>query len=581
VIAHPIDTSFVRIDGAWPAAIAVRLLEAVAATTANAIVTDGEPPRYHAVGTALLRRSLRGRRSLVRDALDLDRRVPTPVVFADDLAAAGSQLVVVFDGGVLYGLFDGQAYLDVLQPLDPSEAVGGELSIHGPAEVAADAEARFLVDLQLRGAGIVDPADVSFLVEARGTAGDIAITIDPASHDFGVHASVVVKPHGTGEGAVKVRALVRGQPVAKATMRFEISRAGAAQRSVSAPVPAGRPPEPGLTMVLDEASDGSYRVLVYGEHGELGHRRFGPISPSRALLGDLALQIGELERTAGTRGADARIEAWGEKLSEALMPEDLRALLWQLRDRLSSCYIVSSDHALPWELCRLTGTDGSGAHRSGGFLCEITALTRWVMDMPPKTTLAVDRIALIVPNDSRLPEAAAERRDLFDAAPGVSVIPASFVELREALARGEYDAWHFAGHGLYDVGRGSRPSLILDDDSRLEPEDICGVVRNIGRRSPIVLLNACHTAPLPVATTIDAWSHHFVAAGAGAFIGTRWQIRDLAARRFAQVFYTAMRHGEPLGAAVRAARLAIRDNGLTWLAYTVFGHPLARVAARG
>lgn len=574
--ADRIDDSFVRIDGSWSAASAGRLLAALTATTTHAIVTDGDPPRYYAFGIGLLRRALRGCNSCVRNALELDRRTPTPAVPADDLPAAGAGLVVALEGDVLCGLFDGQTYLDVQPARSASDVIGGELSLRGPAAVADGARVRIAVELQLRGARRAEASAVEFLVEASRTSGDPSITTEPSSSEAMLRASVDVTAQGLGQGGVTVRAIACGQPIAKATLRFAIDRAGASERRVDAPVRGERSPDAGLTMVVDEAGDGSYRVLVHGAHGELAHRRFGPIAPPRRLLGDLSAQVGELQRATGGREADARIAAWGERLCEALMPRELSDFLWQLRDRLSSLYIVSDDHALPWELCRLTGRDATG-RIEGGFLCEMTALTRWVMDTPPPTMLAVDRIALIVPGDSRLPDAEAERRELFDTSPGVSMIPASFVEVREALARGEHDVWHFAGHGLYDATRPGRPSLLLDDDGRLEPDDICGVVRNLARRSPIIVLNACHTAPLPLGTGIEAWSHRFVAAGASAFIGTRWQVRDSTARRFARTFYAGLRRGVALGEAVRDARRAIDDDGLTSLAYTVFGHPLARV----
>jgi hypothetical protein len=55
---------------------------------------------------------------------------------------------------------------------------------------------------------------------------------------------------------------------------------------------------------------------------------------------------------------------------------------------------------------------------------------------------------------------------------------------------------------------------------------------------------------------------------------------DSSASTYAQEFYRAALAGDPLGAAAKKARDAIRDEpgDPTWLAYTLYGDPAARVA---
>ncbi|HSN88522.1 MAG TPA: CHAT domain-containing protein, partial [Thermoanaerobaculia bacterium] len=68
--------------------------------------------------------------------------------------------------------------------------------------------------------------------------------------------------------------------------------------------------------------------------------------------------------------------------------------------------------------------------------------------------------------------------------------------------------------------------------------------------------------------------------GAGAFIGPYWSVRDQAAGSFARAFYRELLTGEPIGEAARRARLEVREKhpgNPTWLAYTVYADPLARV----
>ena len=81
-------------------------------------------------------------------------------------------------------------------------------------------------------------------------------------------------------------------------------------------------------------------------------------------------------------------------------------------------------------------------------------------------------------------------------------------------------------------------------------------------------------------TNVGGWAAQFLQAGAAAFIGTYWSVYDRPAHEFAQALYGRLLGGMPLGLAAREARGAIRSLGdPTWLAYTVFGNPLATVVA--
>jgi len=74
--------------------------------------------------------------------------------------------------------------------------------------------------------------------------------------------------------------------------------------------------------------------------------------------------------------------------------------------------------------------------------------------------------------------------------------------------------------------------------------------------------------------------HKFLEAGAAAFVGTHWEVRDESARVFAEEFYRALlEDGVDLGSAVARARKAIKDipGDPTWLAYTLYGDPAATV----
>jgi CHAT domain-containing protein len=99
-------------------------------------------------------------------------------------------------------------------------------------------------------------------------------------------------------------------------------------------------------------------------------------------------------------------------------------------------------------------------------------------------------------------------------------------------------------------------------------------------RSPLVFMNACRTdGQAPLYTTLDGWALRFLKAGAGAFVGSLWEVVDTSASAYASEFYRAVLAGETLGKAAGMARNTIRNEpgDPTWLAYTLYGDPAATV----
>lgn len=77
-------------------------------------------------------------------------------------------------------------------------------------------------------------------------------------------------------------------------------------------------------------------------------------------------------------------------------------------------------------------------------------------------------------------------------------------------------------------------------------------------------------------TQMMGWASQFMAAGAGAFLGTLWPVRSSRASSFAEAFYAVLMTGEDLGQATLTARKAAKDDAdPTWLAYSCYGDPTA------
>jgi len=274
-----------------------------------------------------------------------------------------------------------------------------------------------------------------------------------------------------------------------------------------------------------------------------------------------------------------RLATKGSTLFETVIPPELQAKLWELRDRIRCIQVQSEEPWIPWELCKLQGRE-NGRVVEGPFLCEAFEITRWLPEIGFKPTLTLKKMGLVVPKDSGLPFAANERDYIKSLANGgrkVESIPATFLELTSALAEGEYDAWHFSGHGAFRTPDPNRSVILLEDNEKLTPEDLSGKVGNLGLTSPLIFLNACQIGRSAMSLTdIGGWAAKFLRAGAGVFIGSYWSVYDQAAYEFAREFYDQLLSGVPVGRAAQEARLSIRPLGdPTWLAYTVFADPLA------
>ncbi len=269
-----------------------------------------------------------------------------------------------------------------------------------------------------------------------------------------------------------------------------------------------------------------------------------------------------------------------------LFPRELQDLLWKRRLRAQTLLIQSDELFIPWEIAQLQGRSRDGRVVAGPFLCEAFAVTRWVRGHRHQTYLPIQNLALVVPRNSQLKGAAVEQKEIHALAKRygrqATDIEPTYLSVSQALASGDYDGWHFAGHGMAIGDDANRWAIELDGLPRFAAEDLLGEPRNLGLARPLVFLNGCTTGRGGLTLTgPGGWSRGFLDAKAGAFIGTYWGVTDSKSRELAKSLYEGLFKGLPIGEAFRRARRGIHKKypgDPTWLAYTVFAHPLASCA---
>ncbi|MCB0239636.1 MAG: CHAT domain-containing protein, partial [Anaerolineae bacterium] len=293
--------------------------------------------------------------------------------------------------------------------------------------------------------------------------------------------------------------------------------------------------------------------------------------------------------------ADRQLRAIGRSLWRDVIPADLREHYARQREqwRSSTLMVVSDEPYIPWELVWPYGEPGSGWQDEDPW-CVTLSLTRWLRrtaqgrgNAGPPGRLSLHALASLAPTDSGLPSAQTERDMLRTLATGHNLRDlgpdqATWSAAIDLLEEGGYDWLHVAAHGqFYDGPADSASVLRLQDRRELTPQHLAGpeIEGHIFRQHPGFFFNACHSGREGWALThLGGWADTLISSGAGLFIAPQWQVTDSLALVFATTFYEQLLAGRTVAEAVLRARLAARTSGdPTWLAYSVYAHPNARL----
>ena len=281
--------------------------------------------------------------------------------------------------------------------------------------------------------------------------------------------------------------------------------------------------------------------------------------------------------TEGTAGYSpeatrAYLTAEGMQLWQELMPEKVRALFWERQSRITQLTILTSHDVVPWEL--LYPKDGK---RDAGFLVEQFPLTRAIFGRRQNPRLRLQPARFILPPNS--PSSARTEAETLAALLGVELATVSeLMPLLDLIEEGQLGLLHFSGHNRFNSREGS--SIMLDTPFTPTFLTTAASDRTLAHTAPVVFINSCGSlSEAPSYNELDGWARKFMDAGAAACIGSLWNVSDSAAMDFAQEFYGRLIKGDPLGKAVMTARRSVAADlsDPTWLAYSVYGNPQAKI----
>lgn len=381
-------------------------------------------------------------------------------------------------------------------------------------------------------------------------------------------------------GRARVTAWAGGTFLAELT--FEISIADRSQETGTAPKTAQLPPlapHEGEVTLQVRREDRRYSFqLLSASH------LFDPVLVDSLAPGpDVATEaaIATLRRlAAGNSGytpGNARrwLKNTGIALWNGLVPEAVRDQFWQLRSHVTSFTIATGTDSVPWELLYPKADSGDE-----GFLIEQFPVTRRVYNQGRADRISLGTPRFVVPAGgpgNGADEAIAIHRILgAGREPSIITELTPLLDLLEAKNPG---LLHFACHNNYRSDAGGSSIAMPGGDFVPTFLETAKADKSLASSHPLVFINACRSAgETPHYTSMMGFAQHFLAAGAGAFVGTLWDVRSGSALAFAEEFYRRLAEGESLGSAAWQTRRAAStaDDDPTWLAYTVYGDPQAK-----
>jgi CHAT domain-containing protein len=156
------------------------------------------------------------------------------------------------------------------------------------------------------------------------------------------------------------------------------------------------------------------------------------------------------------------------------------------------------------------------------------------------------------------------------------------MELIKILVRKKYDVVHYTGHANFDSEQPEKSALKLLSNGDLTFDEIRRL-RFPQESRPIVFINACSSSKTTLfGDKTVSLSKAFIEAGALAYIGTMWPIKDTIAAKFASKFYTDLKK-LTIGESLRSARHDIMihtgstNKSVTWLPYALYGDTIRRI----
>lgn len=324
---------------------------------------------------------------------------------------------------------------------------------------------------------------------------------------------------------------------------------------------------------------GSYPVVARAPGGEACADLLWSVTPAEldrrlAVIKDKVLVSSAVVRRAATE-EEQPVRAMGQRLFEALIADDVRALYvasrQRARDQGSMLRLVL--RVRPPELARLPWEFLFDPSQQD-YLGLTMPLVRYPQVLAPRQPLQVApplRILGMVsrPGDQHAMDTGEEQQRLQTALADLQseglvelgwVAGHTYRDLEDALDGGPWHVFHFIGHGGYDRAADEGVLALADETGRTHPVGADDISRLIADHHPLrlVVLNACDTGRGSAADAFSSTAAALIRREIPAVVAMQFEITDSAAIRFSQTFYQHVAKRRPVDDSVMRARRALR-----------------------
>jgi hypothetical protein len=341
-----------------------------------------------------------------------------------------------------------------------------------------------------------------------------------------------------------------------------------------------------------------YAVLARSPEGEVRATMRFPFTPQALQTRLLELETVLLRSAAGRRDArrkvllpgEQSVQDFGRALFDALVDGDIRSHYDISRHqatterkglRLKLSILSPELAALPWELMY----DSRAADYVA--LSQRTPVVRYLEQQQPIEPLDVTSPLRILamtasPLDLSSLDIARERQLLEGAVESLRgkveltwLAGQTWSDLQQALWTGEWNVFHFIGHGGFDTRADEGIIVLADPEGQSHHLGATLLGRLLGDSFSLrlVVLNSCKGAFSSSRDIFSSTAATLVRRGTPAVLAMQHEISDEAAIQFSQTFYGAVASGRPVDTAVTDARKAISMalvGGAEWATPVLF-----------
>ena len=489
---------------------------------------------------------------------------------------------------------DGLENIVLAASLPPSIVVGGFVDLI--VEVALPGDETEGFEAATATANPEQPIDVMMHADTDHVRlGTSRVVLDFPAAGQPSQQSIMVLGKSAGEAVVTVHFLQKGAELGSLTFACHVGSAADADTAppVERRTPASRAEVGGdlvtIFVTRPSADDARYTYRISGLGGWDGREEHSAGEPNgdfvavreaaRKTSAQYLKQLQDHDEDDHPR----HIEAAGLGLMRRILPTELVNELRDQVDDISAVKIFGNEPHIPWEMMRLVNAGKSDAR---AYLCDFNQV-RTLGEGDFADEFDISRVVVIngqFEGSSLQPIAGLEWKDSWCPQADVDIVEPTEDAVFDALGK-PFDLLHLNCHGFWgeDNAMMSRIAYGVDSDTGkllTMTLDMVGAALDANPGKPLVFMNACSSdRPGRMILSWDNWAKTCLSTGAGAFIGTAFDVRQGPAMAFANAFYDSFLSGTGTNFAhsVSDGRAAARDNrsDATWLAYRAYGRPLA------